>query len=67
MGKNSPMEYIGRHKDGELVQLRFRDIDTGEEKIVEQLIGETTRGVRRYSNKFYNINNVSMQIFDSGS
>ena len=36
MGKNSPMEYIGRHKDGELVQLRFRDVDTGEEKIVEQ-------------------------------
>ncbi len=36
MGKDSPMEYIGRHKDGELVQLRFRDVDTGEEKIVEQ-------------------------------
>ena len=36
MGKNSPMEYLGRHKDGELVQLRFRDVDTGEEKVVEQ-------------------------------
>lgn len=36
MGKNSPMEYLGRHKDGELVQLRFRDVDTGEERIVEQ-------------------------------
>ena len=36
MGKNSPMEYLDRHKDGELVQPRFRDVDTGEERIVEQ-------------------------------
>ncbi len=36
MGKNSPMEYLGRHKDGELVQLHFRDVDTGEERTVEQ-------------------------------
>ncbi len=36
MGKNSPMEYLGRHKDGELVHLRFRDVDTGEERTVEQ-------------------------------
>ena len=36
MGKNSPMEYLGRHKDGELVHLQFRDVDTGEKRIVEQ-------------------------------
>ncbi len=36
MGKNSPMEYLGQRKDGELVALRFRDVDTGEERIVEQ-------------------------------
>lgn len=36
MGKNSPMEYLGQRKDGELVELRFRDVDTGEERIVEQ-------------------------------
>ncbi len=36
MGKNSPMEYIDRKKDGDLVQFRFRDVDTGEKKIVEQ-------------------------------
>ena len=36
MGKNSPMEYIGQHREGELVALRFRDVDTGEERVVEQ-------------------------------
>ena len=36
MGKNSPMEYTGRKRDGDLVQFCFRDVDTGEEKIVEQ-------------------------------
>lgn len=36
MGKNSPMEYLGRRKDGDLVQLRFRDVDTGEERVIEQ-------------------------------
>lgn len=36
MGKNSPMQYISRKRDGELVQLLFRDVDTGEERIVEQ-------------------------------
>lgn len=30
------MEYFGQRKDGELVALRFRDVDTGEERIVEQ-------------------------------
>ena len=30
------MEYLGQRKDGELVALRFRDVDTGEERIVEQ-------------------------------
>ena len=34
--EKSPMEYLGRHKDGELVQLHFRDVDTGEERIAEQ-------------------------------
>lgn len=36
MGKNSPMEYLSQRKDGELVELRFRDVDTGEERVVEQ-------------------------------
>lgn len=36
MGKNSPMEYLGLKRDGEQVSLRFRDVDTGEERIVEQ-------------------------------
>lgn len=36
MGKNSPMEYLGQRRDGELVALRFRDVDTGEDRIVEQ-------------------------------
>ncbi len=36
MGKNSPMEYLGRRKDGDLVQLRFRDVDSGEERVIEQ-------------------------------
>lgn len=36
MGKNSPMEYLGQRRDGELVELRFRDVDTGEERTVEQ-------------------------------
>ena len=36
MGKNSPMEYLSQRQDGELVELRFRDVDTGEIRIVEQ-------------------------------
>ena len=36
MGKNSPMQYISRKRDGELVQLLFRDVDTSEERTVEQ-------------------------------
>lgn len=36
MGKNSPMEYLSQRRDGELVELRFRDVDTGEIRIVEQ-------------------------------
>ena len=36
MGKNPPMEYLGQRRDGELVELRFRDVDTGEERTVEQ-------------------------------
>ena len=41
----------------------LRDKDTG----IIKKIGETTRGARRYLNKFYDTNNVRMQIFDSGS
>ncbi len=37
MGKNSPMAYVSRKRDGELVLFTFRDVDTGEERIVEQL------------------------------
>ncbi len=36
MGQNSPMEYLGQKRDGELVKLSFRDVDTGEECVVEQ-------------------------------
>jgi hypothetical protein len=36
MGKNSPMAFVEQNKDGELVQFVFRDVDTGETKIVEQ-------------------------------
>lgn len=41
----------------------LRDRDTG----VVKKIGETTRGVRRYTQKYYPKNNVEMYIFDSGS
>ena len=30
-------------------------------------VGETTRGVSRYSKKFYNAKNVYMQVIDSGT
>lgn len=36
MGANSPMEYLSRKREGDLVQFIFRDVDTGEERIVEQ-------------------------------
>lgn len=36
MGENSPMEFVSREEAGELVCICFRDVDTGEEKIVEQ-------------------------------
>ena len=41
----------------------LRDKDTG----IVKKIGETTRGTRRYTQKFYNTNNVEMQIIGSGS
>ena len=37
MGKKSPMAYVSKKTDGDLVRFTFRDVDTGEEKIVEQL------------------------------
>lgn len=37
MGKNSPMEYVSQKRYGELVQFVFRDVDTDEIKVVEQL------------------------------
>ena len=41
----------------------LRDKDTG----IVKKIGETTRGTRRYTQQFYNTNNVEMQIIGSGS
>lgn len=37
MGKHSPMAYVSQKRSGDLVQFTFRDVDTGETKIVEQL------------------------------
>lgn len=37
MGKCSPMAYLSRKRDGDLVQFTFLDVDTGEKRIVEQL------------------------------
>ena len=36
MGKNSPMQYIGKSKIADGVQYEFRDVDTGETRFVEQ-------------------------------
>lgn len=41
----------------------LRDIDTNSVK----KIGETTRGKKRYTKKYYKKNNVYMQVIDSGS
>jgi hypothetical protein len=37
MGKYSPMAYVSRKRNGELVQFLFQDVDTHEIKVVEQL------------------------------
>ena len=36
MGEKSPMEFVSREEEGELVRITFRDADTGEERTVEQ-------------------------------
>lgn len=36
MGKCSPMQYVSKKHRGEVVHYLFRDVDTGEEKVVEQ-------------------------------
>lgn len=36
IGVHSAMKYVSRKRDGDRVQFLFRDVDTGEEKIVEQ-------------------------------
>ena len=36
MGKNSPMKYLSRKRDGERVIFTFQDVDTGEIREVEQ-------------------------------
>ena len=36
MGKNCPKEFISKEQEGELVRYYFRDVDTGEETVVEQ-------------------------------
>lgn len=37
MGKQSPMKFERQEKKGELVKYFFVDVDTGEEKVIEQL------------------------------
>lgn len=36
MGVNSPMAFVCQKRDGDLVKFEFRDVDTGETRIVEQ-------------------------------
>lgn len=36
MGVNSPMAFLCQKRDGDLVKFEFRDVDTGETRIVEQ-------------------------------
>lgn len=36
MGVGSPMEFVSKEQEGERVRYRFRDVDTGAERIVEQ-------------------------------
>lgn len=36
IGENSPMEFAAKEQEGELVRYLFRDVDTGEERTVEQ-------------------------------
>ena len=36
MGENSPMEFVSKEQEGDLVRYLFRDVDTGAEQIVEQ-------------------------------
>ena len=37
MGKTSPMKFVSQKRVGECVQFLFRDVDTGDTRIVEQL------------------------------
>ena len=37
MGKKAPMEYIAQKRTGDLVRYTFKDVDTGEMRIIEQL------------------------------
>lgn len=36
MGEKSPMEFVSKEQEGDLVRYHFRDVDSGVEKIVEQ-------------------------------
>jgi len=36
MGERSPMEFVSKEQEGDLVRYLFRDVDTGAERIVEQ-------------------------------
>lgn len=38
MGSNSPMKFIGQEKSGDSIDYEFRDIDTGNMRIVKQYI-----------------------------
>ena len=37
MGKKSPMQFVSQKRVGECVQFRFRDVDTGDMRTIEQL------------------------------
>lgn len=37
MGEKSPMKFIGQERTGERVRFTFRDADTDEERVIEQL------------------------------
>lgn len=38
MGRHRPMKYLSRKKDGERYEYRFIDVDTGEERIIEDFM-----------------------------
>ena len=37
MGEKSPMAFVSQKRDGDLVRFEFKDVDTNEIRVVEQL------------------------------